>query len=85
MVTVKRRNGQQIEYRKAKVYGIAILHHCIEYFVVPDRHEAIVPEALFEKAQICMREYREREVMTGGGNPLKRRHSLGTTAAARFM
>lgn len=33
MVTVKRRNGQQIEYRKAKVYGIAILHHCIEYFV----------------------------------------------------
>ena len=43
-----------------------------DWVIVPDRHEAIVPEALFEKAQACMREYREREVMTGGGNPLKR-------------
>ena len=43
-----------------------------DWVIVPDRHEAIVPEELFEKAQACMREYREREVMTGGGNPLKR-------------
>ena len=48
-----------------------------DWIVVPDRHEAIVPEALFEKAQICMREYREREVMTGGGNPLKRKVICG--------
>lgn len=48
-----------------------------DWVIVPDRHEAIVPEALFEKAQICMREYREREVMTGGGNPLKRKVICG--------
>ena len=43
-----------------------------EWIVVPDRHEAIVSEALFEKAQTCMREYREYEVSSGSGNPLKR-------------
>ena len=48
-----------------------------DWVIVPDRHEAIVPEALFEKAQACMREYREREVMTGGGNPLKRKVICG--------
>ena len=48
-----------------------------DWVIVPDRHEAIVPEALFEKAQTCMREYREREVMTGGGNPLKRKVICG--------
>ncbi len=53
-----------------------------DWIVVPDRHEAIVPEALFEKAQICMREYREREVMTGGGNPLKRKVICGVCGHA---
>lgn len=48
-----------------------------DWIVVPDRHEAIVPEVLFEKAQACMREYREREVMTGGGNTLKRKVICG--------
>ena len=48
-----------------------------DWVIVPDRHEAIVAEALFEKAQTCMREYREREVMTGGGNPLKRKVICG--------
>lgn len=48
-----------------------------DWVIVPDRHEAIVPEVLFEKAQACMREYREREVMTGGGNPLKRKVICG--------
>ena len=53
-----------------------------DWVIVPDRHEAIVPEALFEKAQICMREYREREVMTGGGNPLKRKVICGVCGHA---
>ena len=53
-----------------------------DWVVVPDRHEAIVPEALFEKAQACMREYREREVMTGGGNPLKRKVICGVCGHA---
>ena len=53
-----------------------------DWIVVPDRHEAIVPEALFEKAQACMREYREREVMTGGGNPLKRKVICGVCGHA---
>ena len=53
-----------------------------DWIVVPDRHEAIVPEALFEKAQTCMREYREREVMTGGGNPLKRKVICGVCGHA---
>ena len=53
-----------------------------DWIVVPDRHEAIVPEALFEKAQACMREYREREVMTGGGNPLKRKVVCGVCGHA---
>ena len=48
-----------------------------DWVIVPDRHEAIVPEVLFEKAQACMREYREREVMTGGGNTLKRKVICG--------
>ena len=53
-----------------------------DWVIVPDRHEAIVPEALFEKAQVCMREYREREVMTGGGNPLKRKVICGVCGHA---
>ena len=53
-----------------------------DWVIVPDRHEAIVPEALFEKAQTCMREYREREVMTGGGNPLKRKVICGVCGHA---
>lgn len=53
-----------------------------DWVIVPDRHEAIVSEALFEKAQICMREYREREVMTGGGNPLKRKVVCGVCGHA---
>ena len=48
-----------------------------DWIVVPDRHEAIVPEALFEKAQACMREYREYEVTSGSGNPLKRKVICG--------
>ena len=48
-----------------------------DWIVVPDRHEAIVPEALFEKAQACMREYREYEVSAGSGNPLKRKVICG--------
>ena len=53
-----------------------------DWVIVPDRHEAIVPEVLFEKAQACMREYREREVMTGGGNPLKRKVICGVCGHA---
>ena len=53
-----------------------------DWVIVPGRHEAIVSEALFEKAQICMREYREREVMTGGGNPLKRKVICGVCGHA---
>ena len=53
-----------------------------DWVIVPGRHEAIVSEALFEKAQICMREYREREVMTGGGNPLKRKVLCGVCGHA---
>ena len=53
-----------------------------DWVIVPDRHEAIVPEALFEKAQTCMREYREREVMTSGGNPLKRKVICGVCGHA---
>ena len=53
-----------------------------DWVIVPGRHEAIVSEALFEKAQICMREYREREVMTGGGNPLKRKVVCGVCGHA---
>lgn len=41
-----------------------------------------MPEALFEKAQACMREYREREVMTGGGNLLKRKVICGVCGHA---
>lgn len=44
-----------------------------DWIIVPDRHEAIVPEALFEKAQTCMREYREYEAASGSSNPLKRK------------
>ena len=53
-----------------------------DWVIVPDRHEAIVSEELFEKAQICMREYREREGMTGGGNPLKRKVVCGVCGHA---
>lgn len=53
-----------------------------DWVIVPGRHETIVSEALFEKAQICMREYREREVMTGGGNPLKRKVICGVCGHA---
>ena len=53
-----------------------------DWVIVPDRHEAIVSEALIEKAQICMREYREREVMTSGGNPLKRKVICGVCGHA---
>ena len=53
-----------------------------DWVIVPGRHKAIVSEALFEKAQICMREYREREVMTGGGNPLKRKVICGVCGHA---
>ena len=53
-----------------------------DWIVVPDRHEAIVPEALFEKAQACMREYREYEVSSGSGNPLKRKVICGVCGHA---
>ena len=53
-----------------------------EWIVVPDRHEAIVSEALFEKAQTCMREYREYEVSSGSGNPLKRKVICGVCGHA---
>lgn len=53
-----------------------------DWIVVPDRHEAIVPEALFEKAQACMREYREYEVASGSGNPLKRKVICGVCGHA---
>ena len=33
--------------------------------------------ALFEKAQACMREYREYEAASGSGNPLKRKVICG--------
>ena len=53
-----------------------------EWIVVPNRHEAIVPEALFEKAQACMWEYREYEVSSGSGNPLKRKVICGVCGHA---
>ena len=53
-----------------------------DWIVVPDRHEAIVPEALFEKAQACMREYREYEAASGSGNPLKRKVVCGVCGHA---
>lgn len=53
-----------------------------DWIVVPDRHEAIVPEALFEKAQACMREYREYEAASGSGNPLKRKVICGVCGHA---
>ena len=76
----------KVVYRK-RIRDIVESPHTVkisrdDWIVVPDRHEAIVPEALFEKAQICMREYREREVMTGGGNPLKRKVICGVCGHA---
>ena len=53
-----------------------------DWVIVPDRHEAIVPEALFEKAQAVMREYREYEVTSGSGNPLKRKVICGVCGHA---
>ena len=53
-----------------------------DWIVVPDRHEAIVPEALFQKAQDVMREYREYKVSSGGGNPLKRKVICGVCGHA---
>lgn len=53
-----------------------------DWIIVPDRHEAIVSEELFEKAQACMREYREREVMTSGGHPLKQKVYCGVCGHA---
>lgn len=53
-----------------------------DWVIVPDRHEAIVPEALFEKAQTCMREYREYEAASGSGNPLKRKVVCGVCGHA---
>ena len=43
-----------------------------DLIVVPDRHEAIVSESLFEAAQTCMREYRECASPTDSDKPLKR-------------
>ena len=53
-----------------------------DWIIVPDRHEAIVPEALFEKAQACMREYREYEAASGSSNPLKRKVICGVCGHA---
>ena len=53
-----------------------------DWIVVPDRHEAIVPEALFQKAQDVMREYREYEAASGSGNPLKRKVICGVCGHA---
>ncbi len=53
-----------------------------DWVIVPDRHEAIVPEALFEKAQACMREYREYEAASSSGNPLKRKVICGVCGHA---
>ena len=53
-----------------------------DWIVVPDRHEAIVSEAMFEKAQAIMREYREYEVSSGSGNPLKRKVICGVCGHA---
>ena len=53
-----------------------------DWIVVPDRHEAIVSEELFEKAQACMREYREYEASTGSGHPLKRKVYCGVCGHA---
>ena len=53
-----------------------------DWVIVPDRHKAIVPEALFEKAQACMREYREYEAASGSGNPLKRKVICGVCGHA---
>ena len=41
-----------------------------------------MPEALFEKAQACMREYREYEAASGSGNPLKRKVICGVCCHA---
>lgn len=48
-----------------------------DWIVVPDSHEAIVSEALFEAAQACMREYRECASPTDSGKPLKRKVICG--------
>lgn len=48
-----------------------------DWIVVPDRHEAIVSESLFEAAQACMREYRECASPTDSGKPLKRKVICG--------
>ena len=53
-----------------------------DWIVVPNRHEAIVPEALFEKAQTVMREYREYEAASSSGNPLKRKVICGVCGHA---
>ncbi len=53
-----------------------------DWIVVPGRHEAIVSVALFEKAQTVMREYREYEVASGSGNPLKRKVICGVCGHA---
>ena len=53
-----------------------------DWIVVPNRHEAIVPEALFQKAQAVMREYREYEVSSDSGNPLKRKVICGVCGHA---
>ena len=53
-----------------------------DWVIVPDRHEAIVSEALFEKAQSVMREYREYEAASSSGNPLKRKVICGVCGHA---
>ena len=53
-----------------------------DWIVVPDRHEAIVSETLFEKAQAVMREYREFDVTSASGNPLKRKVICGVCGHA---
>ena len=53
-----------------------------DWIIVPDRHEAIVSEALFEKAQAVMREYREFDVTSASGNPLKRKVICGVCGHA---
>ena len=72
----------KVVYRK-RIRDIVESPHTVkisrdDWIVVPDRHEAIVLEALFEKAQICMREYR----VTGSGNPLKRKVICGVCGHA---
>lgn len=48
-----------------------------DWIVVPDRHEAIVSESLFEAAQACMRDYRECASPTDSGKLLKRKVICG--------